>query len=46
MSVKEFFSGDGEVHFENVFLSPRIVKETLEKRFILVPIVESSSHLR
>jgi len=46
MSLRQFINGSGELHFEEVFLSPRIVKEALEKRFRLVPIEESSSHLR
>ena len=46
MSLRQFINGSGELHFEGAFLSPRIVKEALEKRFRLVPIEESSSHLR
>ena len=46
MSLRQFINGSGELHFEGAFLSPRIVKEALQKRFRLVPIEESSSHLR
>ena len=46
MSLKQFFNGSGELHFENSFLSPRIVKEALERRFRLVAIEESTSHLQ
>jgi hypothetical protein len=46
MPLSQFFNGSGELHFEDVFLSPRIVKEALEKKFRLVTIDESSSHVR
>jgi hypothetical protein len=46
MSLRQFIDGSGELHFEDSFLSPRIVKEALEKRFRLVVIEESTSHLR
>jgi hypothetical protein len=46
MYLRQFIDGSGELHFEHCFLSPRIVKEALEKRFRLVAIEESSSHVR
>jgi len=36
----------GEIHFHDAFLSPRLVREALEKRFRLVPVQETSTHLR
>lgn len=46
MSLSKFLNGSGEIHFEDVFLSPRIVNEALEKEFRLVPLDESSRHVR
>ena len=46
MSFKQFMSGSGELRFEGVFLSPRIVEEALEKKFSLVPLEESSRYVR
>ena len=46
MSLRQFINGSGELHFEGVFLSPRIMKEALEKRFRLVTIEESPHHVQ
>ncbi len=46
MSLRQFINGSGELHFEGVFLSPRIIKEALEKRFRLVTIVEFPHHVQ
>jgi hypothetical protein len=46
MSLRQFINGYSELHFEGVFLSPRIVKEALEKRFKLVTIEESAHHVQ
>jgi hypothetical protein len=44
--MKQFINGNGELHFQGVFLSPRVVKEALEKKFRLITIEESSHHVR
>lgn len=41
-----FFQRRGEIHIQDTFLSPRLIREALEKRFHLVPIEETSTHLR
>ncbi len=46
MSLRQFINGSGELHFESVFLSPRIMKEALEKKFRLVTIEESPHHVQ
>ncbi len=46
MSLQQFIAGSGELQFDNVFLSPRIVREALEKRFRLVVIEETPDQLR
>jgi len=45
-SIARFFQMGGEIHFHDAFLSPRLVREALEKRFRLVPVQETSTHLR
>ncbi len=46
MSLQQFFDGSGELQFDEAFLSPRIVREALEKRFRLVVIEETAHQLR
>ncbi len=46
MSFTQFLNGSGEIHFQGVFLSPRLVKEALEKKFILRTVEESTHHAR
>ena len=46
MSLQEFFDGSGELQFDEVFVSPRLVREALEKRFRLVVIEETPHQLR
>lgn len=45
-SFARFFQSGGEIHFHDAFLSPRLVREALERRFRLVPVQETSTHLR
>jgi len=45
-SVALFFQRRGEIHFQNAFLSPRLIREALESRFRLAPIEETNTHLR
>jgi hypothetical protein len=47
--MKQFINvinGSGELHFEGVFLSPRILREALQKKFRLITIEESNHHVR
>ena len=46
MSFRQFLDGSGELHFQGVFLSPRLVREALEKKFKLVTMEESAHHAR
>ncbi len=46
MSFRQLINGSGELHFEGVSLSPRIMKEALDKRFKLVTIEESPHHVQ
>ena len=46
MSVRDFLSGSGELHFQNTFVSPRLVREALQKKYWLVTIEESAHHGR
>ncbi len=46
VSLKEFLTGSGELHFQDIFLSPRIVRAGLQRKFWLVTIEESPHHGR
>ena len=46
MSVREFLNRSGELHFQDTFLSPRIIREALQKKYWLVTIEESTHHGR
>jgi hypothetical protein len=46
MFLQQFVDGSGELQFDEAFLSPRIVREALEKSFRLVVIEESAHQLR
>ena len=38
---KKFFSGNGKINTKGSFLSPRLIRESLEKKFRIIPIYES-----
>jgi hypothetical protein len=44
--LQQFVDGSGGLQFDEAFLSPRIVREALEKRFRLVVIEETAHQLR
>ena len=43
MSFRDFFHGSGKITFKNQFLSLRLIKEKLEKKFTIRILEESSS---
>jgi hypothetical protein len=45
-SAAVFFQRRGELHFKEAFLSPRLIREALERWFRLATIEETSTHLR
>jgi hypothetical protein len=45
-SAALFLSRSGEIHFDDTFLSPRIVREALAKKFRVITIEETGNHLR
>lgn len=46
MSLKQFVDGSGELRFKDAFLSPRVLKKALAKRFRLVVVEETPHGLR
>ena len=46
MFLRDFFHGSGQIVLHDKFLSLRLVKETLEKKFRIRVLEESSSHLK
>lgn|SRR5208337_592292 len=44
--ISSLFEFREEIHFSNKFLSARLVREALERRFSLIPVEETSTHLR
>jgi hypothetical protein len=46
MSIRKLIYGGGELDFEGSFLSARIVKEALEKKYQIIPIEELTHYLR
>jgi len=45
-SVAAFFQRRGELHFKEVFLSPRLIREALDNQFRLATLEETNTHLR
>jgi hypothetical protein len=46
MALREFVDGSGELQFADTFLSPRVIREALAKRFRLVVLEETPHQLR